>query len=113
MNHYSQVVASSGVSVSRRVSSLLFGNRHRLELLAALAESEDGRVNLSLLADEQGVPPSVYYGPIKDLMIAGVVTKLPQISRERRRWYERSGDGFWDSVRQLLGHLPNTVADLP
>jgi hypothetical protein len=44
------------------VSAVLFGNRHKLELLTALVEAGDDGVSLSDVADAQGVAASVYYG---------------------------------------------------
>lgn len=97
---------------TRRVSAFLFGNRHRLELLAALAEAEDGRVSLTLLAERLGAPASVYYRPVRDLIEVGVVAKLPQAPGERRRWYARIGDEFWAGIRTLLGSVPGLASEL-
>jgi hypothetical protein len=44
------------------VSAVLFGNRHKLELLTALVEAGDDGVSRSDVADAQGVAASVYYG---------------------------------------------------
>src|SRR5690242_19024016 len=85
----------------RRVSAVLFGNRHKLELLAALAEAGDEGVNLSQLSEAQGVKPSVYYGPLRDLMRAGLVDRLGRKSDDRRCWYGRRQNRFWDCVRSL------------
>ena len=89
----------------RQLSALLFGNRHKLELLAALAMAEDDGVNLSLLAASQAVPVSVYYGPVKDLVNAGLVHRLERTPGDRRRWYRRTNHRFWECVRPLVDEL--------
>jgi DNA-binding transcriptional ArsR family regulator len=90
----------------RQVSVVLFGNRHKLELLAALAEAGDDGVNLSQLSEVQGVSPSVYYGPLRDLMRAGLVDRLGRRREgDRRCWYGRRRNRFWDGVRSLVAEL--------
>lgn len=84
---------------------LLFGNRHKLELLTALAHASDGRVNLSELAAEQQVAPSVYYPPIRDLLQAGLVEMLPRTLPDRRRWYRRVEGKVWKSMRSFTAEL--------
>ena len=105
MNHYTEGVFQNDCPAERRLSALLFGNRHKLELLGALAAAEDGRVNLSLLAARQEVPASVYYGPIKDLITAGLAERLLLTDGDRRRWYARIDHELWECVRNLVGHV--------
>lgn len=90
---------------SRRASLLVFGNRHKLELLAALAVAADGRVNLSELASEQQVAASVYYAPVNDLLRAGLVEKLPRTLPDRRRWYRRVEGTVWECMRSFAAEL--------
>lgn len=89
----------------RVVSARLFGNRHKLELLLALVSAEDGAVNLSELAEVNGVSASVYYAPIRDLTSAGLVERVAPVPGERRRWYRRSGHRFWASAATPLAEL--------
>jgi len=84
---------------------LLFGNRHKLELLAALASAGEDGVNLSELAAHQGVAASVYYAPINDLLRAGLVDKLPRRLPDRRRWYRRTEGSVWGPMRELAEGL--------
>lgn len=95
----------AGCPPDRQMSAALFGNRYRLELLAALAESGDRGVNLSQLAEDRTVAPSVYYGPIRDLLNAGLVERLGQITGDRRCWYRRREYGFWNTVSSLAQRL--------
>lgn len=90
------------------MSVRVFGNRHKLELLLALAGAKDGAVSLSELADENGVSASVYYAPVRDLTSAGLVERVPPAPGERRRWYRRTGHGFWDSAATPLSELVTT-----
>ena len=94
----------------RRISVLLFGNRHKLDLLAALAEAGDGGVSVSTLADRHGVAASVYYAPLTDLMEAGLVVRLDPVPRDRRRWYVRVEHRAWRSLRSLAQDLAELEA---
>ncbi|SMD27626.1 hypothetical protein [Kibdelosporangium aridum] len=92
---------------SRHVSGVVFGNRHRLELLVALAKAGDDGVCLSQLSDARGVPASVYYAPIRGLISVGLVDKLGRTRGDRRCWYRRheGQDRFWSCVQALAGEL--------
>ncbi|QKW32675.1 MarR family transcriptional regulator [Actinomadura sp. NAK00032] len=96
----------------RALSACLFGNRYRWELLAALAHAPDGRVNLGLLAAENGVQAAVYYSTVRELVSAGLLTRLEAASGDRRRWYGRSGaERMWRSVGELTAGLHEHLAD--
>jgi hypothetical protein len=99
-----------GLLDERSLSACLFGNRHRLELLVALAEASDGRVNLGALAAERGVQAAVYYGPMRDLLAMRLAVRVELVPGDRRRWYRRAGgDRVWEAVAVfaagLRGHL--------
>lgn len=98
------------VAPGRRISAAVFGNRHRLELLVALAEAGEAGVNLSELSDAQGVAASVYYGPIRALISVGLVDRLGRVAGDRRCWYRRRESRFWDHVRSLAGELAEVEA---
>jgi hypothetical protein len=87
------------------VSALLLGNRHKLELLAALAESGEAGVSLSYLSGRQGVSASVYYPPLRDLISAGLVERVGQRSGDRRCWYRPRESKFWECVRVMVRDL--------
>ena len=94
----------------RDASSRIFGNRYRAELLLALATATDG-VCLGDLAAALGAPPSVYQGPVRALMNAGLVTREIKTPGDRRRWYRRSGDPkWWTQLRGVLEGLPGAAA---
>lgn len=87
------------------MSAAVFGNKHRLELLVALAEAGDEGVNLSELSEAQNAPASVYYGPIRNLMSVGLVDRLGRVAGDRRCWYRRRESRFWDYVGPLARNL--------
>jgi hypothetical protein len=95
-------VASTGSADERSLSACLFGNRYRWELLAALAEAPDGRVNLGQLAAENGVQAAVYYPTVRELISTGLLARLDAVSGDRRRWYRRVGaERAWRSMSEL------------
>ncbi|GAA4584817.1 hypothetical protein GCM10023194_25680 [Planotetraspora phitsanulokensis] len=97
-----------GVAVGdvRAVSAHLFGNRYRLELLAAFAEAPEGRVNVGALAAAQGVEAAVYYPALRDLLALQMVDRVAELTRDRRRWYQRAGgDRIWEPMRELVAGL--------
>ncbi len=87
------------------MSALLFGNRYKLDLLAALADAGKGGVSVSALAAAHKVPASVYYAPLKDLLEAGLAIRLAPVPGERRRWYVASKHRVWRTVRVLAREL--------
>jgi hypothetical protein len=96
----------SGWDRERSLSACVFGNRHRLELLVALSEAPDGRVNLGALADQHGVQASVYYPSIRSLQEIRLVKQADRVVGDRRRWYERCGSGqAWESLARVTAEL--------
>jgi predicted transcriptional regulator len=61
----------------QRLSKTLFGQRHRLEVMIAIAES-DGLVNPGDLAEQLGFrAQSAVQAPLRDLTDAGLLMRLP------------------------------------
>src|SRR6266568_9679703 len=90
----------------RFVSAHLLGSRYRLELLTALAEASDGRVNLGDLAAQNGVTASVYYPSLRSLSAIQLVGEAQRSHGDRRRWYQRSGsDQLWELLSRLAADL--------
>jgi hypothetical protein len=90
----------------RGLSACVFGQRHKLELLAALATASEGKVNLSELATANAVRSSVYYPAVKDLISAGLLCQLSGAGQDARRWYQRRGSAaLWASVEGLTDEL--------
>jgi hypothetical protein len=98
----------------RWLSACLFGHQRKLELLSALAEAPDGRINLGALAHDRGAVAAEYYPPVRDLMAIRLVSQVPPITGERRRWYERSGsEQVWAAVAALTRSLGDLGAQAP
>lgn len=96
----------------RETSVRVFGNRYRAELMLALASADGRGVCLGDLAMAREVPASVYQAPVRALVEAGLVRKLPRVAGERRRWYRRSDDeALWQCLEGLLSCL--TQAPVP
>lgn len=90
----------------RWVSACFFGHQRKLELLEALADASDGRINLGEVARGRGVAPAVYYPPVRDLMALELVTQAARVPGDRRQWYQRSGgDQLWAAVGSLVRSL--------
>lgn len=84
----------------------IFGNRYRAELMLALASADELGVCLGDLADSLHAPASVYQAPIRALMEAGLVERLPRGPGDRRRWYRRrENEVLWQCLSGLLGCL--------
>jgi hypothetical protein len=84
--------------------------RYRLEL-AALAHAGDDGVNLSDLANAQGVSANVYYAPLQALLGVGLVERLGKTSGDRRCWYRRCESKVWAGVRFLTKELAAVEAE--
>nr|VTP04713.1 MarR family protein [Mycobacterium riyadhense] len=97
----------SNVSYARsakvqELSETVFGQRHRLALMAAIAHSEDGIVNPSDLAETLGMrAQSSIQAPLKRLVDAGLITRISGF--EGRVYYRREDSQAWSFALELLG----------
>lgn len=90
----------------RLLSDVLFGQRYRLELMVAVADSPSGKVCLSDLAEELGHRGvSNIQAPLRDLVRAGLLTRLPD-GDSRRKWYRRESSAAWDFAREAATRAP-------
>lgn len=103
----------SGVSYARservqELSRVVFGQKHRLAVMAAIAQS-DGLVNPSDLATELGFPAqSAIQQPLKDLTAAGLLTRQDGMGRV---YYRRNQHSLWAAALELLSQA--LAADIP
>lgn len=94
----------SGVSYARsqrvqELSRIVFGQKHRLAVMAAIARS-DGLVNPSDLATELGFQAqSALQQPLKDLTAASLLTRQDGMGRV---YYRRNPSLLWDATLELL-----------
>lgn len=90
----------------RLLSEVLFGQRYRLEVMVAIADSATGRVCLSDLAEQLGHrSASSLQNPLRDLTRAGLITRAPD-GDSRRRWYRREQSLAWDWAREAAASAP-------
>jgi hypothetical protein len=90
----------------RLLSDVLFGQRYRLEVMVAIADSPTGRVCLSDLAEELGHRGvSNIQAPLRDLVRAGLLIRLPA-GDSRRKWYRRENSTGWDFAREAAASAP-------
>ena len=95
----------SGVSYAQservqELSAVVFGQKHRLAVMSAIAQS-DGLVNPSDLAAELGFrAQSAIQQPLKDLTTAGLITRQDGMGRV---YYRRNQHTLWDAAIELLG----------
>ncbi|HEX7826879.1 MAG TPA: ArsR family transcriptional regulator [Mycobacterium sp.] len=94
----------SGVSYGRservqELSRVVFGQKHRLAVMAAIAQS-DGLVNPSDLVAEIGFhAQSSIQQPLKDLTTAGLITRQDGMGRV---YYRRNPHALWAAAVDLL-----------
>lgn len=94
----------SGVSYAQstrvqELSSIVFGQKHRLAIMAAIAQS-DGLVNPTDLAAELNFrAQSAVQQPLKDLTAAGLITREDGMGRV---FYRRNPHALWAAALELL-----------
>lgn len=94
----------SGVSYAQsprvqKLSTIVFGQKHRLAVMAAIAQG-DGLVNPTDLALELGHPAqSAVQTPLRDLTEAGLITRQDGMGRV---YYRRNPHPIWDAALELL-----------
>ena len=83
----------------QELSSIVFGQRHRLAVMAAIAQS-DGLVNPTDLASDLGFrAQSAIQQPLKSLESAGLITR---VDGSGRVYYRRNPHTLWESALELL-----------
>lgn len=83
----------------QELSSVVFGQKHRLAVMAAIAQS-DGVVNPTDLAADLGFrAQSAIQQPLKDLTTAGLITREDGMGRV---YYRRNQHAIWEAVVELL-----------
>jgi hypothetical protein len=94
------------ITEARMLSLVAFGNKYRLELIAALGLADPGKgISLTLLATCCGAPTSAYYPPVKAMERHGMVQRTGRIPDERRVLYARTGGPVWTGFQQMAENL--------
>lgn len=84
----------------RRLSRLAFGQNYRLEVMLAVARSEDGLVTLTDLSRELRLGNSQIQGALSSLVAVGLLTPLPS-DDARRRFLLRNASPAWRWAEEL------------
>lgn len=84
----------------RAMSRAAFGQNYRLEVMLAIADSEDGLVTQTELAHVLGVSVSNVQGPVKSLVNCGLLTEMPQ-GDSRSKFFLRNQSAAWDWAREM------------
>jgi predicted transcriptional regulator len=83
----------------QELSSVVFGQKHRLAVMVAIARS-DGLVNPSDLAAELNFrAQSAIQAPLKDLQSAGLISRQDGMGRV---YYRRNPHALWSAALELL-----------
>ena len=83
----------------QELSAIVFGQKHRLAVMAAIAQS-DGLVNPTELAAELGFrSQSSLQQPLQSLTNAGLLTRQDGIGRV---YYRRNQHSLWGAAFELL-----------
>lgn len=93
----------SELDTLRLLSRAAFGQAYRLEVMLAVADSEDGLVTQTELSRALGVSVSNVQGAVRSLTACGLLTELPQ-GDSRSKFLLRNPSSAWDWVRELREH---------
>jgi hypothetical protein len=96
-----------GVDELRGLSSVMFGNRYRLELVAALAlaRSTEGICLTRLAGSRGGLAASVFYPSARSLVAAGLARRVRMTGPERLVLYARRQGPAWKGLRRMMKDL--------
>lgn len=86
----------------RKLSRIVFGQTHRLELMLAVARSPDGIVSLTELAKALDVSASSLQTPLQSLVQSQLLSPLPAVD-SRYRFYSRNPSAAWQWAEELAG----------
>jgi DNA-binding transcriptional ArsR family regulator len=94
-------VSYAGFANVQALSESVFGQRHRLAIMAAIAQSEDGMVNPTDLVETLGMrAQSSIQKPLTSLVEAGLLTRISGF--QGRVYYRRNDSAAWDFAVELL-----------
>jgi transcription initiation factor IIE alpha subunit len=86
----------------RVLSKAVFGNQHRLEVLAAIAQT-DGRFYQRELAEATGIPDATVSPILRRLEEAGLIRAIERLSLNGPQFYERQPHRLWAIAQELFG----------
>jgi len=92
---------------TREFSKAVFGNSYRLEVVRAIASSEDGVVFARQLALELGVADSIVHPILRQLADVGLLEPLPRVKGHQMREYARTDSVLWVFCAKLIDEAVN------
>jgi hypothetical protein len=84
----------------RAVSRAAFGQQYRLEVMLAIAESEDGLVCLTDLAAALRLSVSNVQGALRSLVATGLLAEMPT-GDSKRKFLLRNSSAAWEWAREM------------
>lgn len=90
------------IDTIRKRSAMAFGQSYRLEVMVAIAESDERRISLSDIAQALGVPASSIQKPLRALVDLGLLTESAD-SSTRKKYYVRNESSGWTFAYELSG----------
>lgn len=100
-------VAIEGV---RALSRAAFGQTYRLEVMLAVADSDDGLVTLTDLAKTLDISTSNVQVALRSLVGTGLLSELPR-DDNRRKYLIRNPSSAWDWAREMRNMVEVAVVD--
>lgn len=90
----------------RDLSALVFGNKHRLELLAAITEAGVTGVCARDLSTRMGIAPSLLTLQMQAFERNGLVRRIgPKPGRDRRVFYAAVASPLWTGIAKMVEDL--------
>ncbi|HVV74606.1 MAG TPA: MarR family transcriptional regulator [Mycobacteriales bacterium] len=94
----------------RALSRAAFGQTYRLEVMLAIADSDDGLVTLTDLARELDIATSNVQVALRSLVGTGLLSELPK-DDNRRKYLIRNPSSAWEWVREMRNHVRGALVE--
>lgn len=102
---------TAAVEGLRALSRAAFGQTYRLEVMLAVADSEDGLVTLTDLAKALDISTSNVQVALRSLIATGLLSELPR-DDNRRKYLIRNPSSAWDWAREMRNSVEMTSVDV-
>jgi len=101
---------ASSIEGLRALSRAAFGQTYRLEVMLAVADSEDGLVTLTDLAKALEISTSNVQVALRSLVSTGLLSELPK-DDNRRKYLLRNPSSAWDWAREMRNQVEISSVD--
>lgn len=89
---------------------MAFGQTYRLEIMLAIADSDDGLVTLTDLAKALDISTSNVQVALRSLVGTGLLSEVPK-DDNRRKYLIRNPSAAWEWVREMRNQVERTLVD--